>query len=123
MRQALRECGLDQPQLLEVGVGDDAFLRHLIQDGYPSSHLQALEFSPSGRAAIESLGVRCLAGTSGPQASAIPSMRCASFRCWSTSTTTMRTSAPSQTRPSNRACTPAKGAHSDSLVCLSAYAR
>ena len=60
-RQALREGNLLQPHLLEVGAGNGAFLRQLLEDGCPPANLQASEFSSAGRAAIERLGVECLA--------------------------------------------------------------
>jgi SAM-dependent methyltransferase len=60
-RQELRERGLVQPRVLEVGAGKGAFLRQLLEDGCSPENLQAIEFSSSGRAAIEKLGINCLA--------------------------------------------------------------
>jgi 2-polyprenyl-3-methyl-5-hydroxy-6-metoxy-1,4-benzoquinol methylase len=60
-RQALRERSLVRPHLLEVGAGTGAFLRQMLEDGCSPANLQAFEFSLSGRAAIEGLGINCLA--------------------------------------------------------------
>jgi 2-polyprenyl-3-methyl-5-hydroxy-6-metoxy-1,4-benzoquinol methylase len=59
--RALRERGLSQPKLLEIGAGNGSFLKPLIEDGCPAANLQAFEFSVSGRAAIDRMGITCMA--------------------------------------------------------------
>lgn len=60
-RQALRERHLSRPRVLEIGAGTGAFLRQMLDEGCAPTSLQAFEFSESGRAAIERLGISCLA--------------------------------------------------------------
>ena len=60
-RQALRECKFAEPSLLEIGAGNGAFLKQLLEDGWSPADLQAFEFSSSGRADIERIRVNCLA--------------------------------------------------------------
>ena len=59
-REALGSMKFVDPMLLEVGAGNGAFLKKLIEDGWPPDHLQACEFSASGRVAIARLSVNCV---------------------------------------------------------------
>jgi SAM-dependent methyltransferase len=60
-RQALRQCKFVEPSLLEIGAGNGAFLKQLLEDGWPPANLQAFEVSSSGRTEIERIGVNCAA--------------------------------------------------------------
>jgi len=56
----IKDSGLDQPRVLEIGAGDGAFIKALMREVTSNDNLVAIEYSDIGKEQIEKLGVSCL---------------------------------------------------------------